>query len=331
MRGRSVGCIAAVALAFLGVPGVADSQSPAKVYRIGWLGDGNPPSGANRSSGEFQQGLRDVGYVEGRNLTIEYRYASGNVARLPDLAAELVRLPVDVIVTSGEPAALAARRATKAIPIVMTQIGMDPVKAGLVASLGRPEGNVTGLTTLSDDLWQKRLGLLKEVAPKVSRLAVLWNPANAGNASCVEEIKAAAPAMRLQVLYLEVRDANALERAFASMASESADALATCWDSVLLEQARPIADFALKRRLPMLSPLKEYVQAGGLLSFGSSLSAQRRRAAYYVDRLLKGTKVAELPVERPTLFELVANQKTAKALGLVLPVSLLVLADELIE
>ena len=313
------------------MPTVAAAQSPAKMYRIGWLGQSSAPPVADRNAGEFQQGLRERGYVEGRNLAIEYRYASGNVDRLPDLAAELVRLPVDVIVTSGEPAAVAARRATKAIPIVVTQIGMDPVKAGLVASLGRPEGNVTGLATLSDDLWQKRLGLLKEVAPKVSRLAVLWNPANPGNTSCVEEIKAAAPAMRLQVLYLEVRDASTLERAFASIASESADALVTCWDSVILEHARPIADFALKRRLPMLSPLKEYVQAGGLLSFGSSLSAQRRRAAYYVDRLLKGTKVAELPIERPTLFELVANQKTAKALGLTLPVSLLVLADELIE
>jgi putative ABC transport system substrate-binding protein len=311
---------------------VAAAQSPAtKMYRIGWLGDGSPPSGANPSVGEFQQGLRDAGYVERRNLSIEYKYANGNVDQLPDLAAELVRLPVDIIVTSGEPAALAARRATKAIPIVVTQIGTDPVKAGLVASLGRPEGNVTGLATLSDDLWQKRLGLLKEVAPKVSRVAVLWNPANSGNKNCVEEIKTAAPALRLQVLDHEVRDANALDRAFASMTSESADALVTCWDSVLLEHAKPIADFALKRHLPMMSPLREYVQAGGLMSFGSSLSAQRRRAAYYVDRILKGTKVAELPVERPTLFELVVNLKTAKALGLALPASVLVLADDLIE
>jgi putative tryptophan/tyrosine transport system substrate-binding protein len=328
---RSLWYIVAVALIVFSAPMIAAAQPAAKLYRIGWLGDGSAPAGANRSSGEFQQGLRDAGYVEGRNLTIEYRYAGGNVGRLPDLAAELVRLPVDVIVTSGEPAALAAQRATKAIPIVVTQIGMDPVKAGLVASLGRPEGNITGLATLSEDLWQKRLGLLKEVAPRVSRPAVLWNPANPGNKDCMEEIKAAAPAMRLQVLYLEVRDANALDQAFARVASESADALVTCSDSVLLEHAGSIADFALKRRLPMMSPLKEYVQAGGLVSLGANLAAQRGRAASYVDRILKGAKPASLPIERPTLFELVANQRTAKVLGLTLPVSLLVLADELIE
>jgi putative ABC transport system substrate-binding protein len=331
MLGRSAGCIVAAALVFFSVPGIASAQPTAKLYRIGWLGDGSAPSGANRSGGEFQQGLRDAGYVEGRNLAIEYRYANGNVGRLPDLAAELARLPVDVIVTSGEPAALAAQRATKAIPIVVTQIGMDPVKAGLVASLGRPDGNITGLATLSEDLWQKRLGLLKEVAPRVSRPAVLWNPENPGNKDCVEEIKAAAPALRLQVLYLEVRDAAALDRAFARIAGESADALVTCSDSVLLEHAGSIADFALKRRLPMMSPLKEYVQAGGLVSLGANLASQRRRAASYVDRILKGAKPANLPIELPTLFELVANQKTAKALGLTLPVSLLVLADELIE
>jgi putative tryptophan/tyrosine transport system substrate-binding protein len=331
MWGTRRGCIAAAALCVLSVAVFADAQPATKTYRIGWLGDGSSPSRPNPNVGEFQQGLRDVGYVEGRNLTIEYRYAGGNMDRLPGLAADLVRLPVDVIVTSGEPAALAARGATKAIPIVVTQIGMDPVKAGLVTSLGRPEGNVTGLATLSEDLWQKRLGLLKEIAPRVSRVALLWNPANPGNASCVEEIKAAAPALRLQVLYLEVRDANTLDRAFATIASESADALVTCADTGLLEHAKPIADFALKRRLPMMSPLKEYVEAGGLMSLGVSLPAQRRRSAYYVDRILKGTKVADLPVERPTVFELVINQKTAKALGLALPASLLVLADDLIE
>lgn len=331
MQQKYLGWLTTAVLVLASAPMIAAAQPTGKVFRVGWLGDGSTPSSANRS-GEFQQALRDLGYVEGRNLAaIEYRYANGNVNQLDDRAAELVRLPVDVIVTSGEPAALAARRATKVIPIVVTQIGMDPVKSGLVGSLGRPEGNVTGLATLSDDLWQKRLGLLKEIAPKVSRVALLWNPTNPGNAGCVEEIKAAAPAMRLQVLYLEVRDANALDRAFASIASESADALVTCSDTVILEHAKPIADFALRRRLPMMSPLREYVQVGGLISLGSSLAEQRRRAAYYVDRILKGSKVADLPVERPTHFDLVANQKTAKALGLTLPVSLLVLADELIE
>jgi putative ABC transport system substrate-binding protein len=232
-RGWLLGA-AAIALGFLGAPSAADAQASVKVYRIGWLSDGNPP--ANGSDGEFQRGLRDAGYVEGRNLFIEYRFAGGKVGRLLDLAADLVRLPVDVIVTSGEPAALTAQQATKTIPIVVTQFAMDPVRSGLVKSLGRPGGNVTGLATLSEDLWQKRLGLLKEATPTVSRVALLWNPANPGNASCVEEIKAAAPALRLQVVYFEVRDAIALDRALASIASESAaDALVTCWDSVLLE------------------------------------------------------------------------------------------------
>jgi putative tryptophan/tyrosine transport system substrate-binding protein len=329
-RRWSMACIAAIALS-LSPPEFASAQTPGKAHRVGWLGNGNPPTGADRAAGDFQQGLRDVGYVEGRSFAVEYRYAGGNPDRLAEHAAELVRMPVDIIVTSGEPAAYAAMRATKVIPIVTTDIGVDPVKAGFVASLGRPGGNVTGMTTLSDDLWQKRLGLLREVAPKVSRLAVLWNPANSGNTNCVEELKAAAPAMRLQLLHLEVRDAVALDRALAGMAKEPPDALVTCWDSVTLQHARTIADFALKYRLPTLAPLKEYVEAGGLLSFGTSLPSQRRRASHYVDKILKGAKPADLPVERPTLFELAVNLKTAKALGLAVPTGLLVLADDLID
>ena len=264
-------------------------------------------------------------------MAIDYRYATGDVDRLPQLAAEFVRLPVDVIVTSGEPAALAATRATKTIPIIVTQIGMDPVKAGLVASLARPGGNVTGLATLNEELWPKRLGLLKEVAPNVSRLAVLWNPANPGNASCIEEIKATAALLRVQVVSVEVRDAKALERAIAGMTSDPADALAACWDSVLLERAGAIAEFALKRRLPTLAPLKEYVEEGFLLSLGASLPAHKRRAAYYVDKILKGAKPADVPVERASLFELVVNLKTAKALGFAFPPALLVSVDDVIR
>jgi len=324
-------CIALVALLLFGAPSIAAAQAPAKIYRIGWLGDGAPPSGPNRSVGAFQQGLRDAGYVEGKNVAIEYRYASSNAEQLAGLAAELVRLPVDVIVTSGEPAALAARRATTAIPIVMTEIAMDPVKAGLVASLGRPGGNVTGLASLSNDLWQKRLALLKEFAPKTSRVAVLGNPANPGNADCVSEINVVAPAMGIQVRYLEVSNASALDRALTSIAKESVDALVTCLDSVMLEHAGPIVDFALKHRLPTMMPLKEYVQAGGLVSLGANLPAQRRRATYYVDRILKGAKPADLPIERPTVFELVVNVTTAKALGFAVPATFMMLADELIE
>ena len=367
MWGRVVGCILVAAL--LWQAGGALPQA-AKVYRIGWLSNGSqlsapgsPASGVNRSVADFEQGLRDAGYVEGRNLAIEYKYAAGNQQRLPELAAELVRLKVDVIVTSGEPAALAAKRTTSVIPIVATEFGTEPVKAGLVTSLGRPEGNITGLATLSDELWQKRLGLLKEIAPKVSRIWVLWNPANPGNAGCVEEIKAAAGALQLEVLLLEVRDASALERAFAMMGtpatqrpnampsksakaaagsgkavkagsppdSDPTDALTACWDSALLELARSISDFALERRLVTVAPLKEYVDEGFLMSLGTSLPSHRRRAAYYVNKILKGTKPAELPVEQATLFELVINLKTAKALGLTPPPQMVANADDVIR
>ena len=329
-RGSSL-CIVAIVFVLLGTPGVAVAQPATKVYRIGWLGQSSPPPVADRNAGEFQQSLRDLGYVEGRNLAIEYRYASGNVERLPDLATELVRLKLDVIVTSGEPAALAAKRATNAIPIVATEFGVDPVKAGLVTSLGRPGGNVTGLAAISEELWPKRLELFKQVVPKLSRLAVLWNPANSGNQSCVSEIQTAARTMGVQLRSMEVGDSRALERAFTDIAKEAADGLATCWDSVTLEHARPIADFALKQRLPTIAPLKEYVEAGALLSFGAGLSAHQRRAAYYVDKILKGAKPADLPLERPTLFELVVNLKTAKALGLTLPPAMVVLADEVVR
>jgi putative tryptophan/tyrosine transport system substrate-binding protein len=318
-------------LALFGASGTAVAQSPTKIYRIGWLGDSGPPLGANRSDRDFQQGLRDVGYVEGKTLVVEYRYSSSSAEQLASLAAELVRLPVDVIVTSSESAALAAKRATSVIPIVMTDIGMDPVKAGLVASLGRPGGNITGLASLSNDLWQKRLALLKEFAPKVSHVAVLWNPTNPGNANCVREIDAAAPALGMQIRHFEVNNARAVEDAFTTIAKEPSDALAACLDSVILEHAGAIANFASKRRLPTVMPVREYVAAGGLMSLGPNLPAQRRRAANYVDKILKGAKPADLPVEQPTLFEFVINVKTAEALGLAIPPSFGLLANEFIE
>jgi putative ABC transport system substrate-binding protein len=307
------------------------AQSGGKVYRVGYLGLGSAPSAANRGAGDFLQGLREAGYVEGKNLVVEYRYAGGSAQQLAYNAAELTRLPVDVIVASGEPATLAAMRATGTIPIVMTEIGMDPVKAGFVASLARPGANVTGLASLSNELWQKRLPMLREIAPKASRLAVLWNPANPGNADCVAEIKAAAPALGLKVSYIGVSDTSALDRAFASMTKESVDAVAVCLDSLTLEQAASIADFASKRRQPTVMPLKEYVQAGGLVSLGAKLSDQRRRAASYVDRILKGAKPADLPIERPTLFELVVNSSAARTLGITMPPTFMLLADDIIE
>jgi putative ABC transport system substrate-binding protein len=323
--------VVASGLVLLGASSIAVAQPQAKVHRIGWLGSSNAPSGPDPALGDFRQGLRDLGYVEGKNLVIEYRYASNNVERLPALVNELVSIPVEIIVTSGESSALAAKRATKTTPIIVTELGLDPVKAGLVASLGRPGGNVTGLASLSEELWQKRLALLKEFAPKASRLVVLWNPANPGNASCLEDIKAAAPAVGREVQSLEVSDAKALEQAFASLMKTRPDALVTCWDSVTLMHAKAIADFALKLRLPLLAPLREYVQAGGLISYGPSLAAQRRRAAYYVDKILKGASPADLPVERPLSFELVINVAAAKVLSVELPPSFVLLADELIQ
>ena len=314
----------------LGVAADVVAQSSPKVYRIGWLGNGNPPSG-RANVADFELGLRDRGYVDRQNVLIEYQFAKGDPAQLSLSAAELARLKVDVIVTSGEPAAFAAKRATNTIPIVATEFGLDPVKAGLVASLNRPGGNVTGLSSISEELWQKRLALLREFVPKLSRVSVLWNPANPGNRSCLDEIRTAAQSMGMQSQGLEVGDGKALERAFAEIAKAPPDALVTCWDSVTLEHAKPIADFALKRRLPTLAPLKEYVQAGGLLSFGTSLPAHRRRAAYYVDKIFKGVKPGDLSVEQPTNFELVVNLTTAKALGLTLPPTVVVLADDLIQ
>jgi len=324
-------CMVAAALAMSSVPTVADAQPSPKVYRIGWLANGSPPSGGDPSIKDFQQGLRDLGYIEGRNFVIDSRYASGSADRLTELAAELSRVPVDVIVTSGEPAALAAKRATRAIPVVATEIALDPVRAGLAASLGRPGGNVTGLAALSEELWQKRLAMLKEIVPKASRVAVIWNPANPGNPYCLEEIKAVAPTLGMQVRDFQVSDAKALESAFAGLAKDSPDALVTCWDSLTLAHADAIGEFALKRRLPTVAPLKEYVVAGSLLSFGLSLPAQRRRSAYYVDKILKGAKPADMPFETPSLFELVVNLKTAKALGVTVPPNFMVLADDLIR
>lgn len=258
---NSVACIAVASVVVLAAPALAIAQPAAKMHRIGWLGSGSPPPDADRSAGQFQQALRDLGYVEGRNLSIEYRYGDGAAERLPALAATLARLPVDVIVTSGESAALAAKGATKSIPIVATEIGWDPVEAGLVASLGRPEGNVTGLASQSEELWDKRLALLKELVPKLLRVVVFWNPTNPGNSSCVGAIKVAAQVMGIQPRFLEVRDAAGLDRAFGDFAKDRPDALVTCWDTVSMANARSIADFALNLRVATLAPLREYVVA----------------------------------------------------------------------
>jgi len=302
------------------------AQPAPKVYRVGWLGQGTPPASA-KPGGGFGDEMRELGYVQGRNLAIEYRYANGSIDKLPELAAELVRAKVDVIVASGEPAVLAAKRATSTTPIVMTETGVDPVKAGMVPSLARPGGNVTGLASNSEDQWRKRMGLLKEIAPKIARVAVVWNPLNPGNRSCLDEVQAAASMMGLRVHPLEVRDQASVNAAFSGAGKEPLDAVVICWDSATLENAGEIASLALKRRLPTIAVLREYVDAGALLSLGVNLQAQRRRSAHYVDRILKGAKPADIPVEQPNGYELIPNLSTAKALGLALPPSLLVAMD----
>lgn len=295
------------------------------------LWPGSASSGSDPSVEIFQQSLRDVGYVEGQNLVIEHRFAENHRARLPDLAAELVRLPVDVIVTFGTTATRAAQHATSTVPIVMTAIGADPVATGLVASLARPEGNITGVTALNRELWEKRLVLLKEAVPELTHLIVLVNGTNPTHTTGLGEVTTVSRALGLHLHPLEIRNASAFEPAFAAIAQEPPDALVVLWDTLTAAHAQRIADFAVRHRLPTLAPIKAYVQAGALLSYGTNFPGQIRRAAEYVEKILKGAKPADLPVERPLGFELVINLKTAQALGLTLPPMLLFQATEMIR
>jgi ABC-type uncharacterized transport system substrate-binding protein len=278
----------------------------------------------------LRQGLRDRGWVEGQNLTFEYRFAEGNLARLPELAAELVRLKVDVIVPGSTSAALAAKNSTKVIPIVMVITG-DPVASGLVASLARPSGNVTGVTALGEDLSGKRLEVLREAVPGVNRVAVLSNPAYADTEPFLKGTERAAGTSRVQLRMLEVRDPAELEKAFAAMSREHAGAFVVGTDPFFNTNRRRIVELAAKNRVPAMYGLREYVDDGGLMFYGASLPDMYRRAATYVDKVLRGAKPADLPVEQATKFELVINLKTARALGLTIPPSLLARADQVIE
>jgi len=311
-------------------PFAADAQRLTTVHRIGWLGGGSPPTGPNPSLEAFRQGLRDLGYVEGQNLVIEYRYAEGKFERFPALAAELVRLPVDVIVTGGVNAARAAQQATRTIPIVLAA-GGDPVGLGLVASLARPGGNLTGLSLMGSELEGKRLELLKEAVPTVSRVAVLVNPSNSNTVLQWKEMEGAAQSLGMQLHALEVRSADELERAFATATREGAGALMVFRDFLTGTLRAQIIHLAAKGRLPVMSEEREFVDAGGLMSYSPSLADLNRRAAGYVDKILKGTKPADLPVEQPIKFELVINLKTAEALGLTIPPVVLFQADEVIK
>jgi len=324
----TIGCIVTLTLSLLAAPLTADAQQPAKVPTVGWLSDGM--QAGQHLHEAFLHGLRDLGYVEGQNLVIERRDAEGQLARLPDLAAQLVGLKVDLMVTWGVPGTNAAKRSTNSIPIVMASAG-DPVGTGLVASLARPGGNVTGLSTMHLDITGKQLQLLKEAAPKISRVAVLYNPTFSASVLGLREAQATGPALGLAILPMEVRTSDELEAQFAVMTSVNVDALLTFGDPFNTIHQRRILDFAAKSQLPASYRWREFVEAGGLMSYGPSLADMYRRAATYVHKILQGAKPADLPVEQPIKFELIINLKTAAALGLTIPPAFLFQADEVIK
>jgi ABC-type uncharacterized transport system substrate-binding protein len=324
---RLIGLAVVLALNLFAVPLAVEGQQASRVYRIGLL---TTHSAQATRVEPLRAGLRDLGYVEGQNIVIEYRWAEGKYDRFPDLAAELVRLKVDIIVTGGTPSTQAAMQATKTIPIVMVGTG-DPLRTGLIASLARPGGNVTGLTQLGAEVAGKRLQILKDTVPNVSRVAFLRNRASPAHVPYFNELQAAARGLRLTLQSVEVQEPYEFERAFAEMMRERPDALIVTADAIHQLRQAWIVEFAAKRRLPALYQLKEYVEAGGLMSYGASITDNYRRAATYVDKILKGAKPSDLPVEQPTKFELVINLKTAKALGLTIPQTLLLRADQVIE
>jgi putative ABC transport system substrate-binding protein len=305
------------------------AQQPKKIPRIGFLNALFPTTNPARIEA-FRQGLRDVGYVEGKNIIIDYRYAERKVDRLPALAAELVHLKVDVIVTSASQETRAAKEATNTIPIVMINEG-DPVATGFVASLARPGGNITGLSTLSPELSGKRLELLKEILPKLSRVAVLGSSTSPDNTDTLRELETAAQELKIKLQYLDVLNPNDIETAFRAAGKEGADAVIVLSNSMLTSQRRQIIDLAVKSRLPASYARPEFVESGGLMTYGVSLIDNSRRAASYVDKILNGANPADLPVEQPTKFELVINLKTAKQIGLIIPPNVLARADRVIR
>ena len=321
--------IAAVGTGLFAGPLTAVAQPAGKVYRMGWLA-GTVSTQENNELEALRTGLRELGYVEGKNIVIEYRWAEAKYDRLPELAAELVRLRVDVIVTGGTAATQAAMQATTTIPIVMTATG-DPLRTGLVASLARPGGNVTGVTQLGAEIAGKRLQILIDTVPNVSRVAFLQNQANASHKPYFHDLQVAARGLGLTLQSVDVQEPGEFEKVFAAMMRERPNALLVTGDFVHRLRKAWIIDFAAKKRLPAMYQLKEYVEAGGLMSYGTSVRDNYRRAATYVDKILKGPKPADLPIEQPTAFELVINLKTAKALGLTIPPSLLARADQVIE
>ena len=310
-------------------PWVAAAQGVDQPARIGFLGNSTAALEANLV-GPFREGLRDLGYVEGDNVIVEYRWAEGNYERFPALIAELVALNVDVIATAGTPATLALKKAATSIPVVMIAVG-DPVGSGIIQSLSRPGGNITGLTSIAPELEGKRLELMKEVLPQISSFAVLWNPSNHYMIATEQQVQTAARVLGLRMLSLGVQNLDQLERAFATIRKERPDAFNVLADRLFLHNRARIMEFAAQQRLPGVHAYREMVEAGGLMSFGPSYAGMHRQAATYVDKILRGASPADLPIERPAKFELVVNLKTAQALGIEIPPSILLRADQVIE
>jgi len=324
---RLIGLAVVLTLSLFAPPLAVEAQQPDKIPRIGYLHAGTPP---NTDVEVFRKTLNDLGYVEGRSITIEFRWAQDRMDRLSPLAAELVALKVDVIVVGSTPAIKAVAERTKTIPIIMTVIA-DPVAAGLVQSLRHPGGNVTGITLIAHELSGKRIELLKEAVQRLSRLAVLWNPANPTHAVALRESQSAARTLGLQTVPVAVQAAAEIDQAFATMARERVSALFVLDDTILFTERKRIAYLALRNRLPVASGISAYADAGALLTYGARLRDLYYRAAFFVDKIIKGAKAADLPVEQPTKFELVINLKTAKELDLTIPPSVLGRADRVIE
>ena len=321
--------LSVIAFVLLVTGPVAQAQQPAKIPRIGFLGAAYPSTNAARIEA-FRKGLRELGYVEGKNIIIEYRWAEGKPERLPDLATELVQLKVDIIVTAGPAATRPAKQATSTIPIVMA-FDNDPVGSGFVASLARPGGNITGLSALFPELSGKRLELLKEVVPTVSRVAVLGTSTNPGNTQALKQIELAAGAFKVQLQTLDVLHRKDIEPSFRTAVKARADAILVLSSAVIFSQRTQIADLAVKNHLPVNFPQNEYVEDGGLMSYAPNYADLFRRAATYVDKILKGAKPADVPVEQPQKFEFIVNLKAAKQIGLTIPPNVLARADRVIR
>jgi len=323
--------LAAIAAGAFAAPFTAFALQPPRIARIGYLQPVTPENNTSRFLEDFRKGLRELGYVEGKNLQLVIRWGEGKLERMPALAAELAQLKVDVIVAVSSPSVLAAKQATRTIPIVMP-LSSDPVGDGLVASLARPGGNITGLSLMTPESAPKRLQLLKEVFPKLAHpVAVLWNPDYVGMRARFRQTRGAAPAVGLAVRSVEIRDSGELERALATLDRDRPDALLLLADPLTVSQRLRIVEFATEERLPAVYEQSVFVDAGGLMSYGPDVDDLVRSAATYVDRILKGAKPADLPIEQPDRFELVINLRSAKALGITFPQSILVRADRIIE